>query len=70
MEQDRSDEEIKAWIEETGAVGDPAEDEELPDGSKKNYRSRSFAVSASMTQPMTILTTRHVVGLASTWESL
>lgn len=36
VEQDRSDEEIKAWIEETGAVGDPAEDEELPDGSKKN----------------------------------
>lgn len=36
VEQGRSDEEIKAWIEETGAVGDPAEDEELPDGSKKN----------------------------------
>ncbi|OHO66176.1 hypothetical protein [Corynebacterium sp. HMSC036D02] len=36
VEQDRSDEEIKAWVEETGAVGDPAEDEELPEESTKN----------------------------------
>lgn len=36
VEQDRSDEEIKAWVEETGAVGDPAEDEELPEDSQKN----------------------------------
>lgn len=36
VEQDRTDEEIKAWVEETGAVGDPAEDEELPEESKKN----------------------------------
>lgn len=36
VEQDRSDEEIKAWVEETGAVGDPAEDEDLPEDSQKN----------------------------------
>ncbi|OFK94011.1 hypothetical protein HMPREF2792_09170 [Corynebacterium sp. HMSC068H04] len=36
VEQDRSDEEIKAWVEETGAVGDPAEDEDLPEESQKN----------------------------------
>ena len=30
VETDRSEEEIKAWIEETGATGDPEEDEELP----------------------------------------
>lgn len=36
VEQDRSDEEIKAWIEETGAVGDPAEDDDLPEDSQKN----------------------------------
>lgn len=36
VEQDRSDEEIKAWVEETGAVGDPAEDEGLPEDSQKN----------------------------------
>ena len=36
VEQDRSDEEIKAWVEETGAVGDPTEDEELPEESKKD----------------------------------
>ena len=30
VETDRSEEEIKAWIEETGAAGDPEEDEELP----------------------------------------
>lgn len=36
VEQDRSDEEIKAWVEETGAVGDPAEDEELPEESTKS----------------------------------
>ena len=28
VEQDRSEEEIKAWVEETGAVGDPTEDDE------------------------------------------
>ena len=36
VEQDRSDEEIKAWVEETGAVGDPAEDDDLPEESQKN----------------------------------
>lgn len=36
VEQERSDEEIKAWVEETGAVGDPAEDEDLPEESQKN----------------------------------
>ena len=36
VEQYRSDEEIKAWVEETGAVGDPAEDEDLPEDSQKN----------------------------------
>lgn len=36
VEQDRSDEEIKAWVEETGAVGDPTEDENLPEDSQKN----------------------------------
>ena len=36
VEQDRSDEEIKAWVEETGAVGDPTEDEKLPEESKKD----------------------------------
>lgn len=36
VEQDRSDEEIKAWVEETGAVGDPAEDDDLPEESQKD----------------------------------
>ena len=36
VEQDRSEEEIKEWVEETGAVGDPAEDEPVEDRPAKN----------------------------------